>query len=112
MKEKISIEEFDNKKFKIRFVEEDDNRKAILTHYLHNYRNGVKKHYEKDAIEYLNQIVEYKNHEEKLNLVSDVALQQLLLKLKMYLFQLLKITLLNLLIYLQELVVLDLHCKI
>ena len=70
MKEKISIEEFDNKKFKIRFVEEDDNRKAILTHYLHNYRNGVKKHYEKDAIEYLNQIVKYKNHEEKLNLVD------------------------------------------
>lgn len=42
MKVKISIEEFDNKKFKIRFVEEDDNRKAVLTHYLHNYRNGVK----------------------------------------------------------------------
>ncbi|MFY7741914.1 MAG: DNA cytosine methyltransferase [Flavobacterium sp.] len=82
MKEKISIEEFDNKKFKIRFVEEDDNRKAILTHYLHNYRNGVKKHYEKDAIEYLNQIVEYKNHEEKLNLVSDVALQQLLFEVE------------------------------
>ena len=82
MKEKISIEEFDNKKFKIRFVEEDDNRKAILTHYLHNYRNGVKKHYEKDAIEYLNQIVKYKNHEEKLNLVSDVALQQLLFEVE------------------------------
>lgn len=82
MKEKISIEEFDNKKFKIRFVEEDDNRKAILTHYLHNYRNGVKKHYEKDAIEYLNQIVEYKKHEEKLNLVSDVALQQLLFEVE------------------------------
>ena len=32
MKEKISIEEFDNKKFKIRFIEEDDNRKAVLTH--------------------------------------------------------------------------------
>jgi len=38
VKEKIKIEEFDNKKFKIRFVEEDDNRKAILTHYLHNYK--------------------------------------------------------------------------
>lgn len=78
MKENISIEEFDNKKFKMRFVEQEDNKKAVLTHYLHNYDNGVKKHFEKEAKEYLKEIVEYKNEEEKLNLVSDVALQQLL----------------------------------
>ena len=82
MTEKISIEEFDNKKFKIRFVEDDDNRKAVLTHYLHNYHNGVKKHYEKEAIEYLEQIVEYKNETEELNLVSDIALQQLLFEVE------------------------------
>ena len=78
MKENISIEEFDNKKFKMRFVEQEDNKKAVLTHYLHNYDNGVKKHFEKEAKEYLKEIVEYKNEEEKLNIVSDVALQQLL----------------------------------
>lgn len=78
MKESISIEEFDNKKFKMRFVEQEDNKKAVLTHYLHNYDNGVKKHFEKEAKEYLKEIVEYKNEEEKLNIVSDVALQQLL----------------------------------
>ncbi|HRZ32189.1 MAG TPA: DNA cytosine methyltransferase [Flavobacterium sp.] len=82
MKEHISIEEFDSKKFKIRFVEEDDNRKAVLTHYLHNYRNGVKKHYEKEAVEFLGQIIDYKNHEENLNIVSDVALQQLLFEVE------------------------------
>jgi DNA (cytosine-5)-methyltransferase 1 len=82
MKEKISIEEFDNKKFKIRFVEDDDNRKAVLTHYLHNYRNGVKSHFEKEATEYLNQIVEYKNQEENFSMVSDVALQQLLFEVE------------------------------
>jgi len=82
MKERISIEEFDNKKFKIRFVEEDDNRKAVLTHYLHNYHNGVKSHFEKEATEYLNQIIEYKNQEESLSLVSDVALQQLLFEVE------------------------------
>lgn len=82
MKETVSIDEFDGKKFKIRFVEEDDNRKAVLTHYLHNYHNGVKKHYEKEAIEYLEQIVEYKNETEELNLVSDVALQQLLFEVE------------------------------
>lgn len=81
-KEKIKIEEFDNKKFKIRFVENDDNRKAVLTHYLHNYHNGVKDHFEKEATEYLKQIVEYKNEEEKLNLVQDVALQQLLFEVE------------------------------
>jgi DNA (cytosine-5)-methyltransferase 1 len=82
MKETISIDEFDGKKFKIRFIEEDDNRKAVLTHYLHNYRNGVKSHFEKEAKEYLNQIIEYKNQEENLSLVSDVALQQLLFEVE------------------------------
>jgi DNA (cytosine-5)-methyltransferase 1 len=82
MKETISIDEFDGKKFKIRFIEEDDNRKAVLTHYLHNYRNGVKSHFEKEATEYLNQIIEYKNQEENLSLVSDVALQQLLFEVE------------------------------
>lgn len=82
MTEKISIDEFDGKKFKIRFVEEDDNRKAVLTHYLHNYHNGVKTHFEKEAIQYLDEIIEYKNEEENLNLVSDVALQQLLFEVE------------------------------
>ena len=82
MIEKISIDEFDGKKFKIRFVEEDDNRKAVLTHYLHNYHNGVKTHFEKEASKYLNQIIEYKNEVENLNLVSDVALQQLLFEVE------------------------------
>lgn len=82
MKEKISIDEFDGKKFKIRFVEEEDNRKAVLTHYLHNYHNGVKSHFEKEAVQYLNEIIEYKNEEGNLNLVSDVALQQLLFEVE------------------------------
>lgn len=82
MKEQISIDEFDGKKFKIRFVEEDDNRKAVLTHYLHNYHNGVKDHFEEEAVEYLKQIVEYKNEEEKLNILEDIALQQLLFEVE------------------------------
>jgi DNA (cytosine-5)-methyltransferase 1 len=82
MKEKISIEEFDGKKFKIRFIEEDDNRKAVLTHYLHNYQNGVKKHYEKEAKEYLKQIIDFKNENEELNIVEDLALQQLLFEVE------------------------------
>ncbi len=82
MKEKISIDEFDNKKFKIRFVEEDDNRKAVLTHYLHNYHNGVKHHFEEEATEYLKQIVEYKNEVENTTIVSDLVLQELLFEVE------------------------------
>ncbi|KAF2332217.1 DNA (cytosine-5-)-methyltransferase [Flavobacterium ginsenosidimutans] len=80
--EKINIDEFDGKKFKNRFVEEDDNRKAVVTHYLHNYHNGVKDHFEEEAAHYIKQIVEYKNEEEKLNMVSDSALQQLLFEVE------------------------------
>ena len=82
MKENISIEEFDKKKFKIRFVDEEDNRKAVITHYLHNYDNGVKDHFHEEASEYIKQIVEYKNEEENLNLVSEEALQQLLFEVE------------------------------
>ncbi|MCX6721670.1 MAG: hypothetical protein NTY04_00540 [Candidatus Staskawiczbacteria bacterium] len=35
-KEKISIGEFDGKRFQIRLVEPKDEKKAVLTHYLHN----------------------------------------------------------------------------
>jgi len=82
MIEKISIDEFDGKKFKIRFLETDDNRKAVVTHYLHNYNNGAKIHYKKEATKNIKELVEYKNEEENLNLVSDVALQQLLFEVE------------------------------
>ena len=82
IKKDISIDEFDGKHFKITFFEEEDNRKAVITHYLHNYNNGGKDHFEKEANQYLNQIVEYKNEEENLKLVSDVALQQLLFEVE------------------------------
>lgn len=83
MKENISIEEFDNKKFKKYIGEEDDsNRKAVVTHFLHNFRNGVKKHYEKEANKYIKEIVEYKNEEEKLNIIYDDAEQYLLFEVE------------------------------
>ncbi|MCF6132320.1 DNA cytosine methyltransferase [Flavobacterium wongokense] len=82
LKERISIDEFDDKKFNARFDEDSNNKKAVLTHYLHNYHNGVKDHFKKEAAHYLKQIVEYKNEEEKLNLVEDVALQQLLFEVE------------------------------
>lgn len=82
MKEKISIDEFDGKKFKIRFVEEEDNRKAVVTHFLHNYHNGVRDYFEEEATEYIKQIVEYNNVEEKFNIVEEDATQQLLFEVE------------------------------
>ena len=82
MREQISIEEFDGKKFKIRTVEEEDNKKAVVTHYLHNIHNGVKKHYEIEAKKYINEIIEYKNQEENISILEDSAVQQLLFEVE------------------------------
>ena len=53
--ERISIDEFDEKKYLSKLVGPFD--KAVLTHYLHNYGdNDVSKHYEKDAMKVLNNL--------------------------------------------------------
>ncbi len=80
MKEKISIEEFDGRRFKIKIFEPEslNVKKAVITHYLHNIENGVAKHFKKEALKFIDEIIEYKNAEEKLNLVQDSAIQQLL----------------------------------
>ncbi len=80
MKETISIEEFDGKRFKIKIFEPEslNVKKAVITHYLHNIENGVAKHFKNDALKFISEIIEYKNTEEKLNLVQESAIQQLL----------------------------------
>ena len=82
LKEKISIDEFDGKRYQIRLVEPNDNRKAVLTHYLHNIHNGVSKYYKDDALEVLNDFVAYKQEEEKLSIVAEDAMQQLLFEVE------------------------------
>lgn len=81
MKERISIDEFDGKKFQVRLVELAD-KKAILTHYLHNKDNGAAKHFKKDAVKVLNQFVAYKNEELAGSMVAEDALQQLLFEVE------------------------------
>ncbi len=78
-KHKVSIEEFDNKKYQIRLVEPED--KAVITHYLHNVHNGVSKHYKNDALKVLENFVEYKQNE-NLSIVAEEALQQLLFEVE------------------------------
>jgi len=82
LKEKISIDEFDGKRFQIRLIKPDNNKKAVLTHYLHNIENGVSKHYKVDALNALQEFLTYKNEEENLSLVAEDALQQLLFEVE------------------------------
>ncbi len=63
LKEKISIDEFDSKRYQTRLVEPNENGKAVLTHYLHNIHNGVSKYYKEDALEVLNDFVTYKQED-------------------------------------------------
>jgi DNA (cytosine-5)-methyltransferase 1 len=65
LKEKITIEEACGKTFKIRLVEQTDNNKAILTHYLHNSKNNAASFYKKGAISYIKTLLENKYPSEK-----------------------------------------------
>ncbi len=78
--EKVSIEEFDGKRFQIRLVEPAlaNEKKAVITHYLHNIDNGVAKHFKKDAMKYIKEYIQFKEEENNLSMVAEDALQQLL----------------------------------
>jgi len=80
LKEKISIEEFDGKRFKIKLVEPEEinHRKAVITHYLHNLENGIAKHYKESALKYIDEFLDFKKNEFNLSLVADEAIQYLL----------------------------------
>jgi DNA (cytosine-5)-methyltransferase 1 len=76
LKEKISLEEIKVKQFSVRIVEPECNKEAVLTHYMHNSKNGVSKFYKKDAVEFTKEILQYKYPEETItNLVAEEALQ-------------------------------------
>jgi DNA (cytosine-5)-methyltransferase 1 len=81
IKEKISIEEFDDKSYQIRLIEPFGEEKAVLTHYLHNIGNGVSKYYKDEALTILKNYIEYKN-ESEVSIVAEEALQQLLFEVE------------------------------
>lgn len=80
LKAKISIDEFDGKRFQIRLVEAVpvNHKKAVITHYLHNINNGIAKHFKKDAIKYLKEYFKFQEEEKKLSIFEEDALQMLL----------------------------------
>jgi len=82
VKDKISIDEFDGKRFQIRVVEPAIHHKAVITHYLHNIDNGVAKHYKNDAMNFIKDYVEYKVADENISIVAEDALQQFLFEVE------------------------------
>ena len=81
IKERISIEEFDDKSYQIRLVEPFEEEKAVLTHYLHNIHNKISKYYKKEALSVLKNYVEYKN-ENEIYIVAEEALQHFLFEVE------------------------------
>lgn len=77
-KERISIEEFDDKSYRARLTELED--KAVLTHYLHNIHidEGISSHYKKNALSILENFLNYKQKNARISMVSERAMQQLL----------------------------------
>ena len=83
LKERITLEDINGKKFKIRLIEPESSKKAAFTHYLHNHKNGVSQFYKSDAIEFVKDILTLKNPEEEVTLkVAEEALQYFLFDFK------------------------------
>ena len=76
LKEKISLEKVFEKEYKMKLVEPENNKEAVITHFLHNCKNGVSQFYRKDAIKYTKEILEYNYPDEEItNYVAEEALQ-------------------------------------
>jgi len=74
--ERISLENIDGKKIRVRLVEPDLNREAALTHYIHNNTNGVSLFYRNGAIQATKDILKLKYPDENVTeQVAEEALQ-------------------------------------
>jgi DNA (cytosine-5)-methyltransferase 1 len=79
---KVSLDEIGSKGvFEGQFVQ-NENSKAVLTHYLSNLQDGTAKHFKKDAIKTIKEIVAYKTLEENKPLLVEDALQQFLFEIE------------------------------
>lgn len=76
LKDKISLAEVFEKKVKTKSPDPGNNNEAVITHFLHNNKNGVSKFYKKDAVQLTKEILKDKYPEEKItNLAAEEALQ-------------------------------------
>lgn len=81
---KISIEDFCKKKGRNDLIQlnSDNAKKAVVTHYLHNYDNQVSKHFKKEAERVIKEYIKYSNEFEETSIVAESAIQQLLFEVR------------------------------
>lgn len=80
LKEKISIDDFDIQN-NVNDVDSLNIKKAVITHYLHNRKNGVREYFEKDAKKYLKEFYSLINPNLfQGNLTEENLLKQLILE--------------------------------
>lgn len=76
LKDKISLDKVFEKEYKVKHVELENNKEAVITHFLHNSKNGVSQFFKKDAIKYTKEILQYEYPKEEIsNIVAEEALQ-------------------------------------
>jgi DNA (cytosine-5)-methyltransferase 1 len=76
LKEKISLEAVFEKQYKVRLIEPESNKEAVITHFMHNSKNGVSQFFRKDAIKHTKEILEDKFPKERItNGYAEEALQ-------------------------------------
>ncbi|MBM3455806.1 MAG: DNA cytosine methyltransferase [Bacteroidetes bacterium] len=76
LKEKISLEKVFEKEYKVKLVELESNKEAVITHFLYNSKNGVSQFFKKDAVKYTKEILQYEYPKEEIsNIVAEEALQ-------------------------------------
>lgn len=76
IKEKISIETIGNKQFRLKLIEPENNQEAVLTHFLHNSKNGVSKFFKDDAVAFAKELLEDRYPEDIIsNKAAEEALQ-------------------------------------
>ena len=74
--EKISLEKAFEKEYKIKIFEPENNKEAIITHFLHNKRKGVSQVFKDEAVKYTKEILKYNYPEIEIsNVVAEEALQ-------------------------------------
>ncbi len=74
--DKISIREVGNKKNREKIVETENNKDAILTHYLYNQKSHVSKYYKKEAVSYTREILSSKYSDETItDKIAEEALE-------------------------------------
>jgi DNA (cytosine-5)-methyltransferase 1 len=76
LKEKISLEKVFEKEYKIKIVEAENNKEAVITHFLHNSKNGVSQFFKKDAVKFTKEILQNKYPKNEItNIIAEEALQ-------------------------------------